>query len=103
MKKKEWNEGLNHLDPDLVEKYVEQKDRSSLAFTCAFFTEAQVFFCPHKEYGNPLRFRTKSAKIPPEKPGGIFYGNFQGKCLYTVRFSPIRPIWTFLGSRSDSG
>ena len=27
MKKKEWNEGLNHLDPDLVEKYVEQKDR----------------------------------------------------------------------------
>lgn len=27
MKKKEWNEGLDHLDPDLVEKYVEQKDR----------------------------------------------------------------------------
>ena len=27
MKKKEWNEGLNHLDPDLVEKYIEQKDR----------------------------------------------------------------------------
>ena len=27
MKKKEWNEGLNHMDPDLVEKYVEQKDR----------------------------------------------------------------------------
>lgn len=27
MKKKEWNEGLNHLDHDLVEKYVEQKDR----------------------------------------------------------------------------
>ena len=27
MKKKEWNEGLNHIDPDLVEKYVEQKDR----------------------------------------------------------------------------
>jgi hypothetical protein len=27
MKKEEWNEGLNHLDPDLVEKYVEQKDR----------------------------------------------------------------------------
>ncbi len=27
MKKKEWNEGLNHLDPDLIEKYVEQKDR----------------------------------------------------------------------------
>ena len=27
MKKKEWNEGLNYLDPDLVEKYVEQKDR----------------------------------------------------------------------------
>ena len=27
MKKKEWNEGLNHLDPDLVEKYVEQKER----------------------------------------------------------------------------
>ncbi len=27
MKKKGWNEGLNHLDPDLVEKYVEQKDR----------------------------------------------------------------------------
>ena len=26
MKKKEWNEGLNHLDPDLVEKYVEQKE-----------------------------------------------------------------------------
>ena len=26
MKKKEWNEGLNHLDPDLVEKYIEQKD-----------------------------------------------------------------------------
>ena len=27
MKKQEWNEGLDHLDPDLVEKYVEQKDR----------------------------------------------------------------------------
>ena len=27
MKKKEWNEGLNHLEPELVEKYVEQKDR----------------------------------------------------------------------------
>ena len=27
MKKKEWNEGLNYLDPDIVEKYVEQKDR----------------------------------------------------------------------------
>ena len=27
MKKKEWNEGLNHIDPDLVEKYVEQKER----------------------------------------------------------------------------
>lgn len=26
MKKSEWNEGLNHLDYDLVEKYVEQKD-----------------------------------------------------------------------------
>ena len=23
MKKKEWNEGLNHIDPDLVEKYVD--------------------------------------------------------------------------------
>ena len=27
MKKKEWNEGLNHLDPDLIEKYIEQKER----------------------------------------------------------------------------
>ena len=27
MKKKEWNEGLNYLDPDLVETYVAQKDR----------------------------------------------------------------------------
>lgn len=27
MNKKQWNEGLNHLDPDLVEKYVAQKDR----------------------------------------------------------------------------
>lgn len=27
MKKKEWNEGLDHINPDLVEKYVEQKDR----------------------------------------------------------------------------
>ena len=27
MKKKEWNEGLNRLDPTLVEKYVVQKDR----------------------------------------------------------------------------
>ena len=26
MKKKDWNEGLNHLDPDLVEEYVAQKD-----------------------------------------------------------------------------
>lgn len=26
MNKQEWNEGLNHLDPDLVEKYVAQKD-----------------------------------------------------------------------------
>ena len=27
MKKNEWSEGLNHLDDELVEKYVEQKDR----------------------------------------------------------------------------
>ena len=27
MKKNEWNEGLNHLDSEIVEKYVEQKDR----------------------------------------------------------------------------
>ena len=27
MKKKEWSEGLNHIDSDLVEKHVEQKDR----------------------------------------------------------------------------
>ena len=27
MKKQEWNEGLDHLDPDLVEKYVLQKER----------------------------------------------------------------------------
>jgi hypothetical protein len=27
MKKKEWNEGLNYLDPDLVEKHIEQKER----------------------------------------------------------------------------
>ena len=27
MKKKEWNDGLNHLDPDIVEKYVEQKEK----------------------------------------------------------------------------
>lgn len=27
MKKNEWNEGLNQIDSDLVEKYVEQKDR----------------------------------------------------------------------------
>ena len=26
MKKSEWNEGLDHLDPDLIETYVEQKD-----------------------------------------------------------------------------
>ena len=26
MKKKDWNEGLNHLDPDLVEEYVIQKE-----------------------------------------------------------------------------
>ena len=27
MKKQEWNEGMNHLDPDVIEKYIEQKDR----------------------------------------------------------------------------
>ncbi len=26
MKKEEWNEGMNHLDSDLVEKYISQKD-----------------------------------------------------------------------------
>ena len=26
MKKQEWNEGLDHLDPELVEEYVEQKE-----------------------------------------------------------------------------
>ena len=26
MKKQEWNEGIDHLDPELVEEYVEQKD-----------------------------------------------------------------------------
>lgn len=29
MKQEEWNEGLNHLDPDLTAQYVEQKDRYS--------------------------------------------------------------------------
>ena len=29
MKKKEWNEGLNYLDPDLIEKHIEQKERLS--------------------------------------------------------------------------
>ena len=27
MKKKEWNEGLNYLDPDLIEKHIDQKER----------------------------------------------------------------------------
>ena len=27
MKKEEWNEGLNDLDPDIVEKYIKQKDK----------------------------------------------------------------------------
>ena len=27
MKKEEWNEGLNNIDSDLVEKYVEEKDK----------------------------------------------------------------------------
>ena len=27
MKKKEWSEGLNHIDSDLVEKHIEQKER----------------------------------------------------------------------------
>ena len=27
MKKKEWNQGLDHIDPDLVEKHIEQKER----------------------------------------------------------------------------
>ena len=30
MKKEEWNEGLNNIDSDLVEKYVEEKDLESL-------------------------------------------------------------------------
>ena len=29
MKKKEWNEGLDHLAPDLVEKYIAEKERLS--------------------------------------------------------------------------
>ena len=27
MRKEEWNEGLDHMDADLIEKYVEQKDK----------------------------------------------------------------------------
>ena len=27
MKKEEWNEGLNHLDSDLVEEYVRKKEQ----------------------------------------------------------------------------
>ena len=27
MKKQEWNEGLNHVDPDIVEEYALQKDK----------------------------------------------------------------------------
>ncbi|MBQ5602703.1 MAG: hypothetical protein IIU77_07790 [Clostridia bacterium] len=30
MKKEEWNEGLNNIDSDLVEKYVEEKDKLSV-------------------------------------------------------------------------
>jgi len=27
MKKDEWNQGLNHLDPLLVEEYIDQKEK----------------------------------------------------------------------------
>ena len=27
MKRKEWNEGLNNIDPELVEKYIQQKEK----------------------------------------------------------------------------
>ena len=30
MKPNEWNEGLNNVDPDLVEEYVAQKDDYSM-------------------------------------------------------------------------
>ena len=30
MNAKEWNEGLNNVEPDLVEEYVAQKDEYSL-------------------------------------------------------------------------
>ena len=30
MKKAEWNEGLNHLDPDLIDKYIKQKENLKL-------------------------------------------------------------------------
>ena len=37
MKKQEWNEGLDHLDPDIVEEYVDQKDFSDV---CSIFESA---------------------------------------------------------------
>ena len=27
MKKEEWNEGLDHIDPEIVEEFIEEKDR----------------------------------------------------------------------------
>ena len=83
MKKKEWNEGLNHLDTDLVEKYVEQKDRLrqknkkqkgiwlriGAAAACFLLIIGAVMIIPNINNGPDIPI----TKVPSKAPQ--YYGN----------------------------
>ena len=87
MKKKEWNEGLNHMDPDLVEKHIEQKDRlrqknkrtkavwlrlGAIAACFALIVSA-VIFVPM------LRGDEPGGVVPPSETANGIGENFKGK------------------------
>ena len=83
MKKIEWNEGLNHLDPDLIEKYVEQKDRLrqknkkqkgiwlriGAAAACFLLIIGAVIIVPNINNGPDIPI----TKVPSKAPQ--YYGN----------------------------
>ena len=59
MKKQEWNEGMNHLDPDIIEKYIEKKDRTEEISTIQYNNAKIIHPVPNKNT-QPLNYKYTS-------------------------------------------
>ena len=90
MKKQEWNEALNHLDPEIVEKYVLQKDElrqkkrkktvwfraviiaACLAVVVGTMVLLPLFFddSPDQDYGTDFTPIIFDATVSPDKLQG---------------------------------